>query len=74
VPTEFQERAGFPKLNSAALDVSASEVARQGYQGLMANRRAVLPGLAMKVLPAVLRLVPRGFLLSAVGKSQLRRT
>ncbi len=75
VPTEFQQRAGFkPQLNSAALDVSASEVARQGYQGLMANRRAVLPGLGIKLLPLMLRLVPRSFLLTAVGKSQLRRT
>src|SRR5215475_10252044 len=45
VPTEFQTRAGFrPGFDSAILDVSAADVARQGYRGLMANRRAVLPG------------------------------
>jgi uncharacterized protein len=74
VPTEFQQRAGFNlQFNSAPLDVSASEVARQGYRGLMANRRAVLPGLPIKLVPLMLRLMPRNFILAAVGRSQLGR-
>jgi len=72
VPTEFQARAGFrPGFDSAILDVSAADVARQGYRGLMANRRAVLPGIGIKLVPLALRLFPRGFILGAVGGFQL---
>jgi len=74
VPTEFQVRAGFqPGFDSAILDVSPAEVARQGYRGLMANKRAVLPGLGIKAVPLMLRLFPRGFILAAVGGFQLRK-
>lgn len=73
VPTEFQARAGFaPGFDSAVLNVSAAEVARQGYEGLMANKRAVLPGLGIKLVPFLLRLFPRSFILAAVGAFQLR--
>ena len=73
VPTEFQVRAGFsPGFDSAVLNVSPAEVARQGYQGLMANKRAVLPGLGIKLVPFLLRLFPRSFILAAVGGFQLR--
>jgi uncharacterized protein len=74
VPTEFQARAGFrPQYNSAVLDVPAAEVARQGFEGLMANKRAVLPGLGIKIVPFLLRLSPRGFIAAAVAHFQLRR-
>jgi len=74
VPTEFQTRAGFrPGFDSAVLNVSAAEVARQAYRGLMANKRAVLPGLGIKAVPLLLRLFPRGFILAAVGRFQLRK-
>jgi len=74
VPSEFQTRAGFsPGFDSAVLNVSASAVARAGYQGLMANKRAVLPGLGIKIVPVLLRLFPRGFILAAVARFQLRK-
>ncbi len=74
VPSEFQARAGFkPGFDSAILNVSASDVAQAGYRGLMANKRAVLPGLGIKLVPLLLRLFPRGFILWAVGRFQLRR-
>src|SRR5712664_3029651 len=74
VPSEFQERAGFaPGFDSAVLNVSASDVAQAGYRGLMANKRAVLPGLGIKFVPLFLRLFPRGFILGAVGLFQLRK-
>jgi uncharacterized protein len=74
VPSEFQARAGFePGFDSAVLNVSASEVAREGYRGLMSNKRAVLPGLGIKIVPLLLRLFPRGFILAAVGRFQLRK-
>jgi len=73
VLTEFQTRAGFsPGVDSAILNVPAAEVARQGYEGLMANKRAVLPGLGIKMVPFLLRLFPRSFVLAAVGRLQLR--
>jgi uncharacterized protein len=74
VPSEFQARAGYkPGFDSAILNISASDVARAGYRGLMANKRAVLPGVGIKIVPLLLRLFPRGFILWAVGHFQLRR-
>jgi uncharacterized protein len=74
VPTEFQQRAGFePGFDSAVLNVSAAEVAKDAYNGLMANKRAVLPGFGIKVVPLMLRLFPRGFILAAVARFQLRK-
>jgi short-subunit dehydrogenase len=74
VPSEFQARAGFePGFDSAILNVSPSDVAKAGYRGLMANKRAVLPGLGIKMLPFLIRLFPRGFILAAVGRFQLRK-
>jgi short-subunit dehydrogenase len=74
VPSEFQARAGFrPGFDSAVLNVSPADVALAGYRGLMANKRAVLPGLGVKLVPVLLRLFPRGFILAMVGKLQLKR-
>jgi short-subunit dehydrogenase len=74
VPSEFQSRAGFePGFDSAVLNVSAANVAKAGYRGLMANKRAVLPGLGIKIVPFLLRLFPRGFILAAVARFQLRK-
>jgi short-subunit dehydrogenase len=74
VPTEFQERAGLkPGFDSAVLNVPAADVARAAYRGLMDNKRAVLPGFGIKVVPLMLRLFPRGFILAAVSGFQLRK-
>jgi uncharacterized protein len=74
VPTEFQARAGFePGFDSTVLNVSAAEVAKAAYRGLMANKRAVLPGLGIKIVPLMLRLFPRGFILAAVARFQMRK-
>ena len=74
VMTEFQARAGFaPGFDSTMLNVSAADVALQGYRGLMANKRAVLPGFAIKMVPSMLRFAPRGFILAAVGRFQIRK-
>jgi short-subunit dehydrogenase len=74
VPSEFQGRAGFePGFDSAILNVSPANVAKAGYRGLMANKRAVMPGLGIKIVPFLLRLFPRGFILAAVGRFQLRK-
>ena len=74
VPSEFQARAGFlPGFDSKILNVSPSDVAKAGYRGLMANKRLVLPGLGIKIVPFLLRLFPRGFVLMAVARFQLRK-
>src|SRR5438270_9190405 len=74
VPSEFQERAGFaPGLDSTILNVSATQVANEAYRGLMANKRMVLPGLGIKLVPPLLRLFPRAFILAAVARFQLRK-
>jgi short-subunit dehydrogenase len=74
VPSEFQARAGFlPGIDSAILNVSPADVAQAGYRGLMADKRIVVPGLGVKVVPFLLRLFPRGFILAAVARLQLRR-
>jgi short-subunit dehydrogenase len=74
VPSEFQARAGFaPGFDSAILNVVPAEVARQAYGGLMANKRAVLPGLGIKIVPFLLRLFPRSFILASVARFQLRK-
>jgi uncharacterized protein len=74
VPSEFQSRAGFrPGFDSAVLNVSPADVALAGYRGLMANKRAVIPGLGVKIVPFLLRFFPRGFILAAVAKLQLKR-
>ena len=74
VPTEFQSRAGFrPGMDSTALNVSADKVALAGYRGLMTGKRVVLPGLGVRMIPFLLRFVPRGFVLAMVGQLQRRR-
>jgi short-subunit dehydrogenase len=71
VPTEFQGRAGItPGIDSAVLGVSAAHVARAGFEGLMAGKRLVLPGLGMKIIPFLLRFVPRGVVLGLVSRIQ----
>jgi short-subunit dehydrogenase len=74
VSSEFQARAGLKAgFEHVILNVSASDVAQAGYRGLMANKRVVLPGLGIKIVPFLLRLFPRGFILAAVGRLQLRK-
>jgi short-subunit dehydrogenase len=74
VSSEFQARAGLePGTEHEILSVSASDVALAGYRGLMANKRVVLPGLGMKIVPFLTRLFPRGFILAAIGRIQLRK-
>ncbi|MCA1478608.1 SDR family oxidoreductase [Bradyrhizobium sp. NBAIM08] len=74
VPTEFQARAGVgSQHDTAMLNVSAAEVAREAYRALMANKRAVLPGLGNKIVPFALRFFPRGFILAATSRFQRQR-
>lgn len=74
VPSEFQLRAGFkPGLDSKILNVLPADVALAGYRGLMAGKRNVLPGPLVKIIPFLLRLFPRAFILAAVGGLQTKK-
>ena len=48
-------------------------MAEAGYRGLMAGRRLVLPGLGIKLVTLLLRIVPRRMVLNAVASRQRAR-
>jgi uncharacterized protein len=74
VPTEFAERAGVKGgLKRGLLTKSAAAVAAAGYRGLMAGRRLVVPGLGIKLVTLLLRIVPRQLVLKAVASRQSGR-
>ncbi|HZP76849.1 MAG TPA: SDR family oxidoreductase [Pseudolabrys sp.] len=74
VATEFAEVAGVRSGTAPEiLAVSVEQVAQEGYRGLMAGRRIVMPGLANKLITLLMRFIPRGFLLNAVGSRQAKR-
>ena len=74
VPTEFAERAGVRGgLAPGLLTKSARAVAEEGYRGLMAGSRLVVPGLGNKLVLLLLRLVPRRMALRAVARRQSER-
>lgn len=77
VITGFQARAGmdFEGLMSAMKPalVPAEEVARQGYDGLMAGKRVVVPGNVNKLMIWSARLSPRAILLPLLGSAQMKR-
>jgi uncharacterized protein len=73
VLTEFQARAGMTgKTQAALLTESPERVARDGYRGLMAGRRVVVPGLGNRLFTAATRFVPRPLLLAASEAAQRR--
>jgi short-subunit dehydrogenase len=74
VDTGFQARAGFDFTGAMgaakAAMVPAAEVARQGYEGLMAGRRVVIPGLANQVMVYGAALTPRAILMPLLAAAQ----
>src|SRR6478672_11747427 len=75
VPTEFGERAGVKgSMAPAFMTQSAQAVAEEGYRGLMAGRRVVVPGTANKLMAWLIRLIPRPLLLAAIDRRQARRS
>jgi short-subunit dehydrogenase len=77
VITGFQARAGmsFEGMMSAIKPalVPADEVARQGYEGLMAGKTVVVPGLVNKAMVWSARLTPRAVLMPILGAAQIKR-
>lgn len=74
VETGFQARAGMPGDYFPAMFArSAERVAREGYRGLMANRRVVVPGSHNRVAALLPRLLPRGLMLSVMSRYRRAR-
>jgi uncharacterized protein len=74
VETGFQERAGLVSSKPPpVLGKSAASVARQGYAGLMAGRRLVIPGVANVLVSMMPRLLPRSLVLRIIHSYQLKR-
>lgn len=74
VPTEFQARAGLTDDEKhGLLTVSAARVAEEGYRGLIAGKRVVVPGGLNKLVTILVRLVPRGWVMEGVYARQRRR-
>jgi short-subunit dehydrogenase len=73
VPTEFQARAGIKDIHyPRGFEQCATDVALQGYRGLMRGRSVVVPGTHNKIVPLLPRFLPRGFIADMVYR-QLRR-
>jgi len=75
VPTGFGARAGFGgKMNLLKLaSVSSPEVARVGYDAMMAGKRVVIPGLIAKLSVWSASVTPNALLLLLVSAVQLGR-
>jgi short-subunit dehydrogenase len=74
VPTEFQARAGvksdkYPSL----ITLSPERVAQEGYQGLKAGTRVVVPGVINKMIATFASLMPRRFVLDMTAARNLSR-
>jgi short-subunit dehydrogenase len=77
VRTGFQARAGmsYEGLMAAMKPamLPAAEVARQGYDGLMAGRRVIVPGLVNRMFVWGSAAAPRALLLPLLATAQQRR-
>ena len=74
VLTEFQMRAGVDtKESSWLLRRSAQQVAQAGYDGFMARKRVVIPGIGNKFVSFLPRLLPRGLMLKTIEGYQRGR-
>jgi short-subunit dehydrogenase len=69
VPTEFQEVAGTGQsVVETPMTTLADRVAEEGYRGLMAGKRLVVPGFLNKLMVYGIGLVPHSVLLPQVAK------
>ena len=74
VKTEFQMRAGIDtRRPSRLLDRTADQVAQAGYDGFMAGKRLVIPGVGNKIVSLMPRLLPRGMVLRTLESYQRGR-
>src|SRR5262245_34640474 len=69
VPTKFHARAGMELRVPRFITHSAEWIAQQGYDGLMKNKRVVIPGWSTKMMRFMVITAPRWLLLRAVHGS-----
>ena len=74
--TGFQDRARMreSRLFSALSVASAADVARAGYDGMMAGRAIVVPGVANRIAVQALRVTPRALVRRAIRAIQGQRS
>jgi len=74
VRTEFQLRAGLDlKSPPLLLGRTADQVAQAGYDGFMAGKRLVIPGVGNKIVSLLPKLLPRGLVLRTLESYQRDR-
>jgi len=74
VKTEFQLRAGLDtKRPSPLLARTAEQVAQAGYDGFMAGKRLVIPGVGNKIVSLLPKFLPRGLVLKTLESYQRNR-
>ncbi len=74
VKTEFQTRAGLDsKPAPLFLRRTPEQVAQAGYDGFMAGKRLVIPGIGNKIMSMVPRFLPRGLMLQTLESYQRDR-
>jgi short-subunit dehydrogenase len=74
VKTEFQSRAGVDtRPPSPLLRRTAEQVAQAGYDGFMAGKRVVIPGVGNKFVSMLPRFLPRGMVLRTLESYQRNR-
>jgi len=70
VETEFFARAGVDEPEFPAFFIrTAEQVARKGYEGLMAGHRVVVPGKPNRFVTLLPRLLPRAFMLAMAERN-----
>lgn len=75
VETEFFARAGMENIAmfKAMPHMDAMSVARAGWEGFLAGKRIVLPGLLSKLTAWTVPLLPTWLVLSVIGRLQKKR-
>lgn len=74
VPTGFQARAGVRVTGfQTVMTVTAAAAARSGYDALMAGRPLAIPGRLARLVPLLVRLLPRRAMLALIAATQTRR-
>lgn len=72
--TAFGERAGFGTSKVFQYgEMDAETVAREGYRGLLAGKKVVIPGLSNRLLIGMVRLLPRRLITGIMGRIQQTR-
>lgn len=73
--TDFKDNANLEGsgIFKGPLVADARTVAKAGYEGMLAGDVVVLPGLHTKLLPLIVRVMPRGFVRRMVKRVQEKR-